>query len=102
MAATTTVLTFPASAVAVSSALPRVDRKRRINSEAGRALRTLAHAIEYMTDGFVHQDGALTAPSPQLEAVKLLMALNRRVYLECPMIPTFRERWLSLVRHTTL
>jgi hypothetical protein len=32
-----------------------------------------------------------------LEAVRLLMALNRQVYFECPEVPSFRERFRALL-----
>jgi hypothetical protein len=33
-----------------------------------------------------------------LQAVQLLMALNRQVYFECPEAPTFGERCRALLR----
>jgi hypothetical protein len=70
---------------------------RRITPQAGRALEHLAHAIEYLTDEFVHTDLTYSAKSEQLQAVKLLMALNRQVYFECPEVPSFSERCRALV-----
>jgi hypothetical protein len=36
-----------------------------------------------------------------LEAVQLLMALNRQVYFECPVVPSVGERCRALLRlHT--
>jgi len=32
-----------------------------------------------------------------LEAVRILMALNRQVYFECPEVPTLRERCRTLL-----
>ena len=62
-----------------------------------RALVVLGHAIEYLTDEFVHTDLTYSAKSEQLQAVKLLMALNRQVYFECPEVPSFSERCRALV-----
>lgn len=70
----------------------KINRPRRVSREAGHALEILGHAIEYLSDEFVHEGGALTAHNPQLEAVQLLMSLNRQVYFECPQVPTIRER----------
>jgi hypothetical protein len=98
MAATTTNgFLIPASAQAVSSAGTRPRRRRLINPEAGHALEILGHAIEYLTDEFVYEDGALSARNAQLQAVQMLMALNRQVYFECPEVPTFSERCLALL-----
>ncbi len=96
MAATTTTgfsIPAPAQTLRVTS-LPR---RRRITPQAGRALEILGHAIEYLTDEFVHEGHAFTAKNSQLQAVQMLMALNRQVYFECPEIPTFGERCRSLL-----
>ena len=96
MAATTTTgFSIPASSSAIPAA--RVRTRRRITPQAGRALELLAHAIEYLTDEFVHQGLAFSAKNEQLEAVQMLMALNRQVYFECPEVPSFGERWRSLL-----
>jgi hypothetical protein len=57
----------------------------------------LGHAIEYLTDEFVHQGASFTSANGQLEAVHLLMGLNRQVYFECPEVPTFSERCRALL-----
>jgi hypothetical protein len=97
---TTTGFEIPALASAVSG--PRVSSgcRRRITPQAGRALDILSHAIEYLTDEFLHQGIAYSARDPQMQAVQLLMALNRQVYLECPEVPTFGARCRALLRHS--
>ena len=98
MAATTTSrFSIPASAQAVSTARARPSRRRLITPEAGHALEILGHAIEYLTDEFVYEDGALSARNAQLQAVQILMALNRQVYFACPEVPTFAERCRTLL-----
>ena len=102
MAATTTTgFGIPASASAVQTAQvrtkPTAKRSRRIGPEAGRALEILGHAIEYLTDEFVHEGLEFSAKNEQLEAVQLLMALNRQVYFECPEVPSFGERCRALL-----
>ena len=97
MAATTTTgFSIPASASAAPVARVRTHR-RRITPQAGRALDLLAHAIEYLTDEFVHQGLTFSARNEQLEAVQMLMALNRQVYFECPEVPSFGERLRTLL-----
>ena len=88
-------------AIRVSTPAPpaarvQANRPRRTTPQAGRALEILGHAIEYLTDEFVYQ-GAQTSPgNPQLEAVQLLMALNRQIYFECPESPTLGQRFRSV------
>ena len=67
-------------------------RRRHIGREAGRALEILGHAIEYLADEYVHAGQSLRASDPEVEAIQLLMALNRQVYFECPEVPTLSER----------
>ena len=97
-AAATTGFPVQVSSLNITSVRRTPNRRRRIDPQAGRALEKLGHAIEYLTDEFVHQGGSLSARDPQLEAVQLLMAANRKVYFECPEVPTFAERWRSLLR----
>ena len=58
----------------------------------------LGHAIEYLTDEFVHEGSSLTTGNPQVQAIQLLMALNRQVYLDCPPVLTLSERCRALFR----
>lgn len=78
-------------------AKPCRSRRRRISPEAGRALEILGHAIEYLSDEFVHSGGTLSALNAQVEAVQLLMAINRKIYLACPEVPGLGERWRALL-----
>ena len=105
MAATTsTGLFIPAhmgsDCVSPANVIPRVvtNRRRRITPEAGHALEILGHAIEYLTDEYVHEGGALSARDGRVMAVQLLMSLNRQVYFECPEAPTFVDRCRSFLR----
>lgn len=72
-------------------------RRRRISPEAGHALETLGHAIEYLSDEFVHAGGPLTARDGQVEAVQLLMGINRQIYFDCPVVPSLGERCRALL-----
>lgn len=96
-ASVTTRFVVPATTMPASISHPAPVR-RRITPQAGRALEILGHAIEYLTDEFVHEGGPLCAHQPQLQAVQLLMALNRQVYFACPEAPTLGERCLALLR----
>jgi hypothetical protein len=73
-------------------------RRRRISRDAGLGLEILGHAIEYLTDEYVHRGTSLSADDPQVQAIQLLMSLNRQIYFECPVIPTFGERVRALFR----
>lgn len=68
------------------------NRKRHISADAGHALEVLGHAIEYLTDEYVQSAKQFSSTDPQVAAVQLLMALNRQIYYECPVVPTFAER----------
>jgi hypothetical protein len=87
----------PVSAQVVPITSVHSNRRRRITSEAGHALETLSHALEYLTDEYMRKGRTFSAKDEQLEAVQILMALNRQVYFECPEVPTFVERWRALL-----
>jgi hypothetical protein len=102
MAASSTTTGFgvraatPATSPAAAFAHVRAHR-RRISPQAGRALEILGHAIDYLSDEFVHAGGSLSAHDGQVEAVQLLMGINRQIYFDCPEIPTFGERCRALL-----
>jgi hypothetical protein len=100
MAASTTSgfsLRIPSPARALPAVARYVSRPRRITPEAGHALEILGHAIEYLSDEFVYHGGEMTEHNPEVEAVRLLMALNRAIYLSCPEVRTWGERLRALV-----
>jgi len=97
MAILTTGVPARAAAPAETATQVRTYRRRRISPEAGHALEILGHAIEYLTDEYVHEGGSFSAHDPQVEAIQFLMARNREIYFACPEVPTFGERlrgWL--------
>jgi len=98
-ASTTSCMSIPASVPAVPAV--RVRPSRRITPQAGRALEILGHAIEYLTDEFVHQGQMMSAKNGQLQAVQMLMALNRQIYFECPEVKTFGQRCRALLRRNS-
>lgn len=93
----TSDLSMPVSTSAAQTAGLRANR-RRITPQAGHALEILGHAIEYLTDELVHRHAEIFPRSAELEAVQLLMALNRQVYYECPEVPTLGGRLRSMLR----
>lgn len=100
MATSTTVL--PAELTAAKAGpLPGQERRRSIDPETGRALVILGHAIEYIADEFVHDGGSFTTHRGQIDAIQLLMILNRQIYMACPEVPTFRQ-WLHSLMHREL
>jgi hypothetical protein len=59
------------------------------------ALEALGHAIEYLADEYALHAGrlaAIHAHDPQVEAIQILMAANRAVYYDCPIVPAFSVR----------
>jgi hypothetical protein len=75
-------------------------RNRRISAEAGHALEVLGHAIEYLTDEYVHETRELSATDSQVDAIQILMSLNRRIYFECRVVPTFTEQFCAFLQGT--
>jgi len=79
----------------------RTFRPRKISREAGRALEMLGHAIDYLADEFALECMECKGTSgihPRQEAIELLMAYNREIYLACPEIPALGDRlraWLG-------
>jgi hypothetical protein len=88
----------PDSARATFAGRLRANSRRHTTPQAGRALEILGHAIEYLADEFVHEGGLLSARDGRVQAVQLLMALNRQVYFECPVTPASGERWRTFLR----
>jgi hypothetical protein len=98
MAASSTTPDFPITTM-IHSALPRGlsrPRRRRIDRSSGRALEILGHAIEYLTDEFGQNGCMSSSDKGPLDAVQLLMAVNREIYFECPEIPTIGERMFTI------
>ncbi len=101
--ATLSVAGIPAQATthaAISGQFARRQR-RQITPQAGKALEKLGHAIEYLTDEFVQSGASFATNNSQLEAVQLLMALNRRVYFECPEVLTLGARLRKMLHRAT-
>lgn len=71
------------------------NRRRRIGPEAGRALEMLGHAIDYLADEYIHRGGIFSEQDPEFEALNLLMERNREIYLACPEVPGWRDRFES-------
>ncbi|MFZ0338304.1 MAG: hypothetical protein WAL45_09755 [Terracidiphilus sp.] len=102
MAASSATCGFPVRTTAPTAVRGRdVVRRRRISPEAGRALEVLGHAIEYLTDEFIYAGGSFSAHDGQVEAVQLLMGLNREIYFDCPEVPSFADRFRALVHLRT-
>lgn len=90
-------ITLNTTAQLPAAIAPQRSVRRSITPQAGHALEILGHAIEYLTDEYVHDRGFLNPDDERMETVQLLMQLNRRVYSECPVLPTFSERCRSLM-----
>lgn len=102
MAATSVAREFPLRTPAAAAVTGRgAMRRRRISPEAGHALEILGHAIDYLTDQFISTGGSVSAHDGQVQAVQLLMRLNREIYLGCPVVPTFADRCRALLHPGT-
>lgn len=80
----------------VANHLP-TGRRRRITPQAGRALEILGHAIEYLADEFVYHGCELEDSRAHTEAMRILIEANRRIYFNCPEVPTFGERCTAIL-----
>ncbi|MGB7265817.1 MAG: hypothetical protein WBC92_09915 [Terracidiphilus sp.] len=92
---------YPVAALSTSNARHEGRRRRQISPQAGRALEILGHAIEYLSDEFVHSGESLSAHNAQVEAVQLLMGINRQIYFACPEAPTLGERVRAILHPHT-
>jgi hypothetical protein len=97
MATQATILTAGMSA-AKAMPMSKQMKRRSISPEAGRALVILGHALEYLTDEFVHEGGSFTANRGQIDAIQLLIKLNREIYMSCPESPGLVQWLRSFVR----
>ena len=95
MAASTAGISLPPVATSAQS-ISAIERRRAISPEAGRALEILAHAIEYLTDEYAHQATALSHDHPRVQAIQLLMSVNRQIYFDCPLVPSMADRMRAL------
>jgi hypothetical protein len=68
-------------ATATVSCREVVRQQGRLSREAGRALEILGHAIDYLMDQFLDAGGSFRGNEPQLQAIRMLMAVNRQIYL---------------------
>lgn len=72
--------------------------RRRITPQAGKALEILAHALEYLADDYAVSDAKTPSLKDRMDAIELLMALNRQVYMECPQILSTAMRCRAFLR----
>jgi hypothetical protein len=95
-----TQMTVFTAGMAAAKAMPMSGqmKRRSINPEAGRALVILGHALEYLADEFINEGGSFTENRGQVDAIQLLISLNRQIYMDCPEVPTFRQ-WLRGFLH---
>jgi hypothetical protein len=84
--------------VAVPSHAVAPQARRKVTAKAGRAMTLLAHALEYLSDECAIGDDTEPSFRARLEAIALLMALNRGIYLECPQTPTAAARCRAIFR----
>jgi hypothetical protein len=66
--------------------------RRQISPEVGHALEKLGHAIEYLEDMYIIDIAVGHQNDGTLQAIRILKALNREIYFECPTYMTIWER----------
>jgi hypothetical protein len=60
-------------------------------------MRKLRHAIGYLTEEVLYQRNSAAIADENIHANLILMACNREIYLECPLVPTLSERLRAMV-----
>ncbi len=90
----TTIHGFPLPAAAVEKQDTSIAFRpnKRISRHSRRALRMLAHAIEYVANEFLRDSIPPGPGNARLRAVQLLMAAEREVHAECPDGPSFADQ----------
>lgn len=81
---------------------PVVRGAREMSREQGRALETLAHAIEYLQDEFVLgcvMHGQDAYRNSELEAIDTLKAVSRTLWFSLPAREPAWRRWLHRSGH---
>jgi hypothetical protein len=80
-------------------------QRRKISYQEGHALEILGHAIEYLADEYAlecrSRNAVNHAKTGPVQAIELLMARSREIYLAGEPVPTFAERvrlWLGFAR----
>jgi len=76
--------------------------RRCIDPQSGRALEILGHAIEYLMDEYaldsMSNDGDSSSYADgRMKAIQLLMATNRQIYFECPVVEDLKTRCLNIL-----
>lgn len=71
----------------------RTSVRRRVTREAELGMKILGHAIEHLSEESVYEEDLSIARKGDINAVKLLMALNSRIYAGCPEVPSLRDRF---------
>jgi hypothetical protein len=99
MAASVTVVSSEQISADAAFVCPiQTKRRRRVSPEAGRGIEILGHAIDYLMDEYLTGPGCISAGDDELEAVQMLMALNRQIYFSCPVVKTLKERWILFLQ----
>jgi hypothetical protein len=96
MSTTSQGLSLPASSW-VDPTSPALAR-RRVSARAAQGIELLRHAIQYLASEAIRDSIPPALQRERMQALKLLMDLNREVYFECPVAPTFAERCRRLFR----
>jgi hypothetical protein len=68
------------------------------SQRASRGRKILCHAIEHLTEGLADSRESASERSARLQAVQILMALNREIYFESNAEPGFCERCMTWLR----
>jgi hypothetical protein len=77
-------------------------KRRVLSREQGRALETIGHAVDYLTDSYIHEGtdhGLINFRGPGMDAVHILVGAQRHIHTSLPFVEPFRLRlWQVLLR----
>lgn len=76
-------------------------KRRVLSREQGRALETIGHAVDYLTDSYIHEGAdhdLIDFRSPGMDAVHILVGAQRQIHSSLPFVEPFRLRlWQALL-----
>ena len=70
-----------------------VQRRRVITEETERALETLSHSVDYLTEDSIYEGEQFRLADPRVQAAILLMQKSQEIYLACPEAKSLGQRF---------
>jgi len=94
----------PASSPLEPPVPPKRPLRRIITREQGRALETIGHAVDYLTDCHIYEgpdDEIINSASPVTEAIDILIALRFQLLHSVPTVePLMQRLWKTIFQRS--